>query len=398
LDKALYAKEKNMIKQNRPKLPIYLDYQATTPLDSRVLDVMMPYFTEKHGNPHSVDHRFGWEAEAATEKSRKDVARLIGADEDEIYFTSGATESNNIALKGIAYAHYPDKNHIITCETEHECVLQTVKALTAQGFEVTFLKVDTEGLINLEELKSSITGKTIMVSVMGVNNEIGVIQDLRAIGDICSEMDVIFHSDCAQAVGKIPLNVRDMKISSMSISGHKTYGPKGIGALYVKKGVDIIPLFDGGGQERGLRSGTLSPALCAGFGAACHIAQDEMLQDSGHIAKLAHRMKEIIFRDLENISLNGHEKIRFQGNLNFTFFGSRSDLLVREFTNIAISTGSACSSAKVGPSHVLSALGHDKKSIQSSVRIGFGRMTTMEEIEYAAQRLVEIVTKVRTAV
>ncbi len=383
--------------KNRPDLPIYLDYQATTPLDPRALEAMMPYFTAKCGNPHSVDHRYGWEAEAGVEKARKEIASLIGAKPDEIYFTSGATESNNIALKGISYTHYPAKNHIITCLTEHESVVQTARSLEKQGFDVTFLKVDKEGLIDLDELKEMITNKTIMVSIMGVNNEIGVIQDLAAIGDICAEKNIIFHSDCAQAAGKIPLNIQDMKITAMSLSCHKIYGPKGIGALYLKKNTDIIALFDGGGQERGLRSGTLSPALCAGMGMAYRTAQTEMQQDYDHALKLSQRIKEIIFEGLDNVCLNGHADIRFPGNLNFTFRDSRSDLLVREFTNIAISTGSACSSAKVGSSHVLSALGADKKSIQSSVRIGFGRMTSMDQAEYAARRLVEIVKMVRGA-
>lgn len=372
------------------KLPVYLDYQATTPLDERVLEQMMPYFTEKFGNPHSVDHSYGWETDAAVEKSRRQVAGLIGA--EDVIFTSGATESNNMALKGIGYANFPAKNHIITVKTEHECVLACAGALQDGGFDVTFLDVGPDGLLDLEKLKAAITDKTALVSVMAVNNEIGVLQDIKAIGGICRERGVVFHTDAAQAAGKIPLDVEDMNIDVMSLSGHKIYGPKGIGALYVRDGVNIIPLINGGGQEKGLRSGTLSPALCVGFGAACRIAGQEMAADYAHARTLFERFTDKIISSLDAVHLNGHGEQRFPGNINLCFENIKSDLLVAEMRNIAISTGSACSSAKAGPSHVLKAIG---AASDTSLRIGFGRMTNEEEIDYAADYLINAVQKIR---
>lgn len=372
------------------KLPVYLDYQATTPLDPRVLDEMMPYFTEKFGNPHSVDHSFGWEADAAVEHARRQVAKLIGA--EEVIFTSGATEANNMALKGIAYANLPEKNHLITVNTEHECVLACAASLQEGGFDVTYLDVEPDGLLDLEKLKAAMTDKTALVSVMALNNEIGILQDIAAIGQLCREKNIIFHTDAAQAVGKIPLDVEEMNIDVMSISGHKIYGPKGIGALYVRDGVKLIPLISGGGQEKGLRSGTLSPALCVGLGAACHIADEEMTQDHAHVSGLFDRLLDKIFGELDGVHLNGHREQRFPGNINLCFENVKSDLLVAEMRNIAISTGSACSSAKTGPSHVLKALG---VASETSLRIGFGRMTTEEEIDYAADYLINAVNKIR---
>ncbi len=375
------------------KLPIYLDYQATTPLDPRVLSAMMPYFTEKHGNPHSTNHSFGWEAKAGVDVARKQVADLIWAQADEIIFTSGATESNNIAIKGLAYAAYPAKNHIITVATEHTCVLESCRALEKAGFEVTYLPVNTDGLIDTDELSNTITAKTSLVSVMAVNNEIGVIQDLKKIGEICAELQVMFHTDAAQAVGKIPLDMTGLNIDLLSISGHKIYGPKGIGALYRRNDARLRPLalFDGGGQEVGLRSGTLAPALCAGLGAACKIAGN----DHDHILALAEKLQLSIIGKLDGVRLNGSETQRYPGNLNFSFEGVKGDLLVKELRNIAISTGSACSTEKPGPSHVLTALGLSKKQIECSIRIGFGRMTTEAEIDYAIEQIIDSVTKIR---
>ncbi|PHZ83605.1 cysteine desulfurase family protein [Paremcibacter congregatus] len=376
---------------------IYLDYQATTPLDPRVLERMMPYLTTKFGNPHSTNHSFGWEAAAGVDVARPQVAQLIGADEREIIFTSGATEANNMAIKGIAYAQYPAKNHIITAQTEHTCVLESCRALERSGFQVTYLPVDNQGLIDLNELRDSITDKTALVSIMAVNNEIGMIQDIAAIGAICRNAAVVFHTDAAQAVGKIPLDVTAMNIDLISISGHKIYGPKGIGALYVNEECPVRPLalFDGGGQERGLRSGTLSPALCVGLGSACVLAEQDMTQDAAHISMLAHRLKDKLQSALPDIQINGSEQLRYAGNLNITFDHVKADQLVKELRGIAVSAGSACSTEKVEPSHVLTALGLSKKQIDSSIRIGIGRMTTEPEIDQAARHIILTVQKIR---
>ncbi|MBL4601913.1 MAG: cysteine desulfurase, partial [Emcibacteraceae bacterium] len=313
-----------------------------------------------------------------------------GADENEIVFTSGATESNNLALKGVGFADFSNKNHIITVVSEHECVLASARALEKMNFDVTYLNVDHEGLIDLEEL-TAITDKTALVSVMAVNNEIGVIQDLKSIGEICKTRGVVFHTDAAQAAGKIPLDVDDMNIDVMSISGHKLYGPKGIGAIYVRKNTKIIPLFDGGGQENGLRSGTLSPALCVGLGKACAVAADDIDKDFEHINALSKRLLDKINAGLNSVIVNGSLEKRFMGNLNLTFSGVKSDLLVADLRDIAISTGSACSSAKHKPSYVLEAIGLDKAKIDASVRIGIGRMSSVEEIDYTADYIIKTV-------
>jgi cysteine desulfurase len=373
------------------KLPIYLDYQATTPIDPRVLDAMMPYLTTHFGNPHSVEHGFGWQAETGVDIARRQIANLINADPQEIIFTSGATESNNIALKGTAYANFPAKNHIITVKTEHECVLGCARALELGGFEITYLDVDEKGLLDLRHLAAAITNKTSLISVMAINNEIGVIQNIHAIGEICKRHNVIFHTDAAQAVGKIPLDVQDMNIHLLSISGHKMYGPKGIGALYVRKDTSVLPLFDGGGQEQGLRSGTLSPALCAGLGKASEIAEAQMGKDLTHIEKLSDRFLSLLLKKLNCVTVNGSMEDRFKGNLNLTFNGIKSDLLVSDLKNIAISTGSACSSAKHRSSYVLESLGLTQKQIASSIRFGIGRMTTEEDINFAAEHIIQCV-------
>lgn len=375
------------------KLPIYLDYQATTPIDKRVLEKMMPFITTEFGNPHSVEHSFGWKAEAAVDVARSQVAQLIGADYDEIIFTSGATESNNIAIKGAAYAVYSDKKHVITVKSEHECVLASARSLERMGFKVTYLDINSDGLIDLDELKASITEDTSIVSVMAVNNEIGVLQDLKAIGDVCHAANILFHTDAAQAFGKVPLNVNEMNIDIMSISGHKIYGPKGIGAIYVRKGTNITPLFDGGGQENGLRSGTLSPALCVGLGAASYIAKDDMEKDEIHVNNLSGALLKKLRNGLNNIRLNGSEEHRYFGNLNITFLGVKSDLFIADLKNIAVSSGSACSSAKHKSSYVLEGLGLSHADVSSSIRIGIGRLTTAEEINYAAEHIIQTVRK-----
>lgn len=379
-------------------LPIYLDYQATTPIDPRVLDVMMPYLTEKFGNPHSTNHSFGWQAEAGVDRARQQVAQLIGCTSEEIIFTSGATESNNIALKGLAYARYPAKNHIITVATEHSCVLASCRALERNGFEVTYLPVNPEGLIDFDDLAAAISPKTSLISIMAVNNEIGVLQNLEEIGHICAAHDVVFHTDAAQAVGKIPLDVRKLGIDLMSISGHKIYGPKGIGALYINHNISHqpFPLFDGGGQERGMRSGTLSPALCAGIGAACHIAGQDMARDYDHISRLSKKLKSLVLNNLSGVTFNGSDTMGYPGNLNFTFAGVKGDLLLMELRNIALSAGSACSTEKQEPSHVLMAIGHDKKQIDCSIRLGIGRMTTEQEIEFAGSEIIRAIPKIRS--
>ena len=373
------------------KLPIYLDYQATTPIDPRVLDKMMPFLTNEFGNPHSVEHNFGWKAEAAIDVARAQIANVIGSISEEVIFTSGATESNNIAIKGAAFAKFPNKNHVITAKTEYECVLASTRSLEKLGFTVTYLNVDHDGLIDLDELKNSITEKTSLVSIMAVNNESGVLQNIKTIGEICKSTDILFHTDAAQAFGKIPLNVNDMNIDLMSISGHKIYGPKGIGALFVRNGVKVIPIMDGGGQENGLRSGTLSPALCVGLGEASKIALNDMTSDLKHVSKLSKSLLDILRHKLNNVRLNGSETDRYFGNLNLTFIGVKSDLFIADLKNIAVSSGSACSSAKHKPSYVLNELGLSKRDISSSIRIGIGRMTTEEEIDFAAKYIIKCV-------
>jgi len=382
---------------NEPKKPIYLDYQATTPMDPRVLDAMLPYFVEKFGNPHSRNHAYGWEAEEAVEKARKQVADLIGADEREIIFTSGATESNNLALTGVARFYKDRKNHIVTVVTEHKCVLDTCRHLEMEGFEVTYLPVRQNGLIDLDVLKQAITPKTVMVSVMAVNNEIGVIQPLEEIGHICREHGVFFHTDAAQAFGKIPLDVNRMNIDLMSISGHKIYGPKGIGALFVRRKprVRLVPLIHGGGQERGFRSGTLPTPLCVGLGEAAAIAKREMTAEAERLKKLRDRFYERIMSRLPEVYLNGDLENRIPGNLNLSFAYVEGEGLMMGIKDLSVSSGSACTSASLEPSYVLRALGVDEELAHTSLRIGFGRFTTEAEVDYAADRIIEAVQKLR---
>ncbi len=382
---------------NAPQRAIYLDYQATTPMDPRVLEAMMPYFLEKFGNPHSRNHTHGWEAEEAVEHARKQIADLIGADEREIVFTSGATESNNLAISGVANFYKDKKNHIITLVTEHKCVLDTCRHLELQGFQVTYLPVQKDGLLDLELLKKTITDKTVLVSVMGAHNEIGVLQPLKEIGEICRARGVFFHTDCAQAFGKIPLDVNEMKIDLMSISGHKIYGPKGIGALYVRRRprVRLVPLIHGGGQERGFRSGTLPAPLCVGLGAAAEIAKREMAQDTERVQKLRDRFYKRITDRLPEVYLNGDPKHRLASNLNLSFAYVEGEGLMMGIKDLSVSSGSACTSASLEPSYVLRALGVDEELAHTSLRIGFGRFTTEDEVDYAADRIVEAVQKLR---
>ncbi len=377
--------------------PIYLDYQATTPMDPRVLEAMMPYFTYKFGNPHSRSHSYGWEAEEGVEKARGQVAKLIGADEKEVIFTSGATESNNLAIRGVAEFYKDRRNHIVTTVTEHKCVLDTCRHLEQQGFEVTYLPVQKNGLIDLDVLRAAVTDKTVVVSIMAVNNEIGVIQPLAEIGKICRENKTFFHTDAAQAVGKIPLDVEAMNIDLMSISGHKIYGPKGIGALYVRRKprVRLVPLIVGGGQERGFRSGTLPTPLCVGIGEAAEIAMKEMDAESKRLAKLQARMLKGLNAKLTDIHVNGDLEHRIPGNLNIGFAYVEGESLMMGIKSLSVSSGSACTSASLEPSYVLRALGVEEDMAHTSLRIGLGRFTTEQEVDTAVDELVRHVNKLR---
>ena len=377
--------------------PIYLDYQATTPMDPRVLEAMMPYFTTKFGNAHSRSHSYGWEAEEGVEKARAQVAKLIGADEKEVIYTSGATESNNLAIRGVAEFYKDRRNHIVTTVTEHKCVLDTCRHLEQQGFEVTYLPVQKNGLLDLDVLRAAVTDKTVVVSVMAVNNEIGVIQPLAEIGKICREKGAFFHTDAAQAAGKIPLDVEAMNIDLMSISGHKIYGPKGIGALYVRRKprVRLVPLIVGGGQERGFRSGTLPTPLCVGLGEACEIAAKEMDAEAKRLTKLRDRMLKGLQSKLTDLVINGDLEHRIPGNLNISFAYVEGESLMMGIKNLSVSSGSACTSASLEPSYVLRALGVEEEMAHTSLRIGLGRFTTEHEVDTAVAELVHHVTKLR---
>jgi cysteine desulfurase len=372
--------------------PIYLDMQATTPVDPRVLDAMLPYYVGIYGNPHSRTHSYGWESEKAVEDAREHVAALIGADAKEIIFTSGATESNNMSIKGVArfFGRGGKKNHIITSQTEHKCVLDSCRHLQNDGFEITYLPVQQSGLINMDELRKAIRPETMLVSIMAVNNEIGVIQPLEEIGKICRENKVFFHSDAAQAVGKIPLDVNAMNIDLMSISSHKIYGPKGIGACYVRRRprVRLDPIISGGGQERGLRSGTLAPPLAVGFGEACRVAKEEMAYDHKRIKALSDRLLNGLL-SMDHTSQNGDPNHFYPGCVNVSFAYVEGESLLMALKDIALSSGSACTSASLEPSYVLRALGSSDESAHSSIRFGIGRFTTEQEIDYVLKAVQE---------
>src|ERR1700726_4782978 len=379
-------------------LPIYMDNHATTPLDPRVLEAMMPYFTSTFGNAASRNHSFGWEAEKAVEKAREQIAKLIGATSKEIIFTSGATESNNLALKGIAEMYRERGNHIITQVTEHKAVLDTCKKLEKQGFRVTYLPVKADGLIDLDDLKRAIDDKTILVSIMAANNEIGVLQPIREIGKLCQEKGVIFHTDAVQAIGKVPVDVNKMNIDVASITAHKLYGPKGAGALYVRRKnprVQLVPLIDGGGHERGMRSGTLNVPGIAGLGKACAIAQEEMPQESLKLAGMRDRLKNSIMSRLDEVYVNGSEEHRLPGNLNISFAYVEGESLLMGINDVAVSSGSACTSATLEPSYVLKALGTGDDLAHSSIRFGLGRFNTEAEVDYVADRVIETVERLR---
>lgn len=379
------------------RAPVYLDYQATTPTDRRVVDAMLPYFTDAFGNPHSRSHSYGWEAESVVEEARARIAHLIGANAKEIVFTSGATESNNLAIKGVARFYKDRKNHVITCVTEHKCVLDSCRHLELEGFDVTYLPVQTNGLIDLDRLREAITDKTVLVSIMTVNNEIGVIQPIKEIGEICRERKVFFHTDAAQAVGKIPIDVEDMNIDLLSISGHKLYGPKGIGTLYVRRRprVRLEALISGGGQERGMRSGTLATPLCVGLGEACRIAEAEMGAEAERLHMLRDRFYQRITEQLPDVYLNGDLENRIPGNLNLSFAYVEGEGLMMGIKDLAVSSGSACTSASLEPSYVLRALGVEEELAHTSLRIGIGRFTTEEEVDFAADRIAGEVKRLR---
>jgi cysteine desulfurase len=379
------------------KLPVYLDYQATTPVDPRVLDAMIPYFTEKFGNPHSRSHAYGWEAETAIEEARKEVATLIKASDKEIIFTSGATESNNLAIKGIANFYKDKKNHIITIATEHKCLLDACRHLEDQGVNITYLPVQTNGLVDLNLLEASITDKTVLVSVMAVNNEIGVIQPLKEIGAICRKHGVYFHTDAAQAFGKIPLDVNEMNIDLMSISGHKIYGPKGIGALFVRRKprIRLAPLINGGGQERGMRSGTLPTPLVVGLGKAAELARKEMAEDNKRISYLTQKFYKAICDNIPDVFLNGDAEKRVAGNLNLSFAYIEGESMIMAIKELAVSSGSACTSASLEPSYVLRALGVEEDLAHTSIRFGFGRFTTEAEVDFAIDVVTRNIKKLR---
>lgn len=380
--------------------PIYLDYQATTPVDTRVLDKMLPYFQENFGNPHSVHHVYGKRAETAVQQARLDVAELIGADPREIVFTSGATEANNMAIKGAAHFHAPlGHTHIITVATEHKCVLESCRRLETEGFRVTYLPVDDEGLVDPEAVASAIEPATILVSVMAVNNEIGVVQPIAEIARVCRTHGVYLHVDAAQAAGKIPIDLREMPVDLMSISGHKIYGPKGIGALYIRRRprARIEPLFDGGGQERGMRAGTVPTPLAVGLGAACRIAAAEMDAERERLGALYIRLRDNLKARLPDVTVNGSETARIPGNINVCVPGIDAEMLIAQVPGLAISTASACSSASVEPSYVLSALGLPDTRAASSLRIGLGRFTTGAEVDTAVDELAIAVARLRDA-
>jgi len=380
------------------KLPIYMDYHATTPMDPRVFDAIKPYFMETFGNAASRNHSFGWQAEEAVEKSRKQIADLIGATPKEIVFTSGATESNNLALKGVAEMYAEKGNHIITAATEHKAVLDTCKRLEKHGIRVTYLPVQSNGLIDLEMLKDAITDKTILVSIMYANNEIGVLQNMTEIGKIAKAKGVLVHSDATQAVGKVPVNVIKDNIDLMSMSGHKIYGPKGVGALYVRRKsprVQITAQMDGGGHERGMRSGTLNVPGIVGLGEACALCQAEMPEESKRMAFLRDKLRSKLEAQLDEVYVNGTTEHRVPNNLNISFAYVEGESLLMGINDIAVSSGSACTSATLEPSYVLKALGAGDDLAHSSIRFGLGRFNTEEEVDYVADKVIDVVKKLR---
>ena len=380
------------------KLPLYMDNHATTPMDPRVLEAMLPFFTEKFGNATSRNHSFGWEAERAVGVAREQVAKLIGATAKEIVFTSGATESNNLSIKGVAEAHRNRGNHIITQVTEHKSVLDTCAHLETLGYRVTWLPVNAEGQVEIDALGRAIDDQTILVSVIFANNEIGVLQPVGEIGRLCREREILFHTDAVQAVGKVPVDVNAINVDLLSLSAHKFYGPKGIGVLYVRRQsprAKIAAQMDGGGHERGMRSGTLNVPGIVGLGKACELAGEEMAAEAERLAAMRNRLKERLESALEHVQTNGSMRDRLPGNLNMSFLHVEGEALLMALDDIAVSSGSACTSAAIEPSYVLRALGIDDDTAHSSIRFGLGRFNTMAEVEYVADRVIEVVESLR---
>jgi len=380
------------------KFPIFMDYHSTTPVDPRVLETMLPYFSEKFGNAASKNHSFGWDAEEAVAKARAQIAQLISCNPKEIVFTSGATESDNLALKGVAGMYREKGNHIITAVTEHKAILDTAKRLEKEGFEVTYLPVGSDGLIDLETLKAAITDQTILISIMLANNEIGVIQPVAEIGKIAKERGVLFHCDATQGVGRIPVNVDEMGIDLMSFSAHKIYGPKGVGGLYVRRKkprVRLLAMMDGGGHERGMRSGTLNVPGIVGLGEACAICEKEMVEEELRLLDMRNKLQNHIMTELDETYLNGHPEKRLAQNLNISFAYVEGESLMMGLKEIALSSGSACTTATLEPSYVLRALGVGSDLAHSSLRFGLGRFTTDEEVDYVGKRVVEAVNRLR---
>jgi len=378
------------------KPPVYLDNHATTPVDPRVLEEMLPYFGEKFGNAASRNHSFGWAAEEAVETARQRVAELIGGKAEEIVFTSGATESDNLAIKGVAEAYREKGNHIVTAITEHKAVLDSCKHLEKYGFRVTYLRVQKDGLIDLDDLKRALGDGTILVTIMAANNETGVLQPIAEIGKLCRERGVIFHTDAAQAAGKISIDVDSQNIDLLSISAHKFYGPKGVGVLYARSdGPRLVAQIDGGGHEHGMRSGTLNVPGIVGVGKACEICREELPQESSRIAGLRNRLRDKITSELEGVSINGSMEHRLPGNLNISFAGVDGEELLTALDDIALSSGAACTSAHIEPSYVLKALGLSDELAQASLRFGIGRFNTESEVDYVAGRVIDTVRQLR---
>jgi len=380
------------------KLPIYMDYHATTPCDPRVFEAMRPYFTEVFGNAASRNHQFGWEAEEAVENARKQAADLIGASPKEIVFTSGATESDNLAIKGVADMYYERGDHIITAVTEHKAVLDSCKKLEKRGFKVTYLPVGSDGLLSPDDIRNAITDKTILVTLMMANNEIGVIQPISEIGKVCKEKGVLFHTDATQAIGKIAFNVNELNVDLASFSGHKIYGPKGVGGLYVRRKnprVVLVPMMDGGGHERGMRSGTLNVTGIVGLGKACEIAKNEMPAENERVFGLREKLRKGIMDEIPDVYVNGHSTQRLPGNLNMSFAYVEGESLLMGMNDIAVSSGSACTSASLEPSYVLKALGVGEELAHSSIRFGLGRFNTEDEVDYTISRVNEAVNRLR---
>jgi cysteine desulfurase len=380
------------------KLPIYMDYHATTPVDPRVVDAMLPYFTQHFGNAASRNHAFGWEAEEAVETARRQVADLIGANPKEIIFTSGATESNNLAIKGVAEMYREKGNHIITCVTEHKAVIDTCKKLEKMGGRVTYLPVQKDGRINLDDLRAAITDKTVLITIMTANNEIGVLQPIAEIGAIAKEKGILFHTDAVQAVGKVPFSVTEAKVDLVSMSGHKFYGPKGVGALYVRRRnprVLLAEQISGGGHERGMRSGTLNVPGIVGLGAAAALAQAEMATEGARLRKLRDGLNKKLHANLDELYINGSMEHRLPHNLNVSFAYVEGESLLMGINDVAVSSGSACTSASLEPSYVLKALGAGDDLAHSSIRFGLGRWTTEEEVDYVVEKLTTVVRRLR---